>query len=412
MSSTDQPAPRWDRSAALRHRLADALQTDGALRSPPWRAAVEAVPREVFLPEFFRSITTPKQSEWEPITPEHVGAEEWLDLVYTDETWVTQLDHAVRPTDVEGPVPGAPTSSSTLPGLVVRMLEDLQVDDHSRVLEIGTGTGYSAALASHRLGTDRVTSVEVDPNVAARAAAALGRAGYGPHLVIGDGLAGAPAGAPYDRVIATCAVRHVPPAWIAQTRPGGLILTTLFGWLDASSGLVRLEVTGEGTARGQLLPGTVSFMMARPHEPVPLADDVPAWVQGPGAERRTDVGPDALDPWTGWASRFVAQLAAPTAQHLVLSQDGGPYVDYLIDQERRSFAALLAQPDGGCVVRQSGPVALWDAVEGAVTNWRRAGSPDLTEFEITVTPAGQRIWVQTHDGPLGWDLPWPTPPRR
>ncbi len=392
-------------SAALRRRLADALEAEGALRSPQWRDAVEAVPREVFLPAFFRRITTPKQSEWEPVTADLVGYRAWLDLVYTDQTWVTQLDHAITPTDVDRPVPGDPTSSSTLPGLVVRMLEDLAVDDRSQVLEVGTGTGYSAALTCQRLGASRVTSVEVDPGVAARAADALGRAGHQPHLVVGDGLAGHAAGAPYDRVIATCAVRHVPPAWIAQTRPGGSILTTLLGWLGASSGLVRLEVTGEGTARGRLLPGTVSFMMARPHEPAPLTDDVPGWVQGPGTERETDVGADALDPWTGWTSLFIAQLAAPTAQHLVLSQDGGPYVHYLIDQGRHSFAALLTRPDGGHLVRQSGPVALWDAVERDVTGWRRAGSPDLTDFEMTISPAGQRIWVDTPDGQLGWDLP-------
>ncbi|MEK8171022.1 rRNA adenine N-6-methyltransferase family protein [Streptomyces sp. M19] len=100
------------------------------------------------------------------------------------------------------------------------MNEALDVDDGMTVLEIGTGTGYSTALLCHRLGEDNVTSVEVDPEVARRADDALEAIGYSTWTVTGDGLLGHPRRAPYDRTIATCALRRIPHAWVRQTKPG------------------------------------------------------------------------------------------------------------------------------------------------------------------------------------------------
>ncbi|WP_141726977.1 methyltransferase domain-containing protein, partial [Streptomyces niveus] len=67
------------------------------------------------------------------------------------------------------------TSSASMPSVVAAMLRDLDVSDGMRVLEIGTGTGWNAALLAHRLGSGNVVSVEIDAEVVARARAALGR---------------------------------------------------------------------------------------------------------------------------------------------------------------------------------------------------------------------------------------------
>lgn len=390
---TDQPDE--ERATKLRRRLASDLQRAGSLRTPAWRAALENTPRHEFVPTFFCRVDTEHGTVWAPVTR---ADPRWLDLVYQDETLVTQLDRATTPGQVHEPVPGDPTSSSTLPSLVVEMLESLDIAVGMNVLEIGTGTGYSTALLCERLGDRHVTSIEYDPGIAANAATALARTCHRPHLITGDGLAGAPGQAPYDRIIATCAVRNIPASWIAQTRPGGRILVTVSGWLHGH-GLALLTVD-DGSADGRFLPGTVSFMIARPQAaplvPATVRDDLAVAVADAPA-RRTTVGGDVHNDWTG---AFVAQLAAPRAQWQGRRSNGGPWIDHYTDLSTRSCAALTPEPDGGWTVRQTGPVRLWDDIEHAVQNWREAGRPHTDQFHIHTDGHSQTISL----GRLTWTL--------
>ncbi|MEV6056728.1 ATP-grasp peptide maturase system methyltransferase [Streptomyces sp. NPDC052107] len=355
------------------------MTASGSLRTQPWKDAAAAVPRHGFLRKgFFRVVPGSSPTAWTPVLEDGDG---WLEACYADESLVTQIAGTIKPTDIRGEIMREPTSSSTLPSLVLRMLEDLKVEPDMNVLEIGTGTGYSTAVLCARLGGGRVTSIEYDEEVALRAREALGQLGTYPNLLIGDGLLGDDEGAPYDRIIATCAVRTVPAAWLEQTRPGGQILTTIGGWLSASE-LVRLTVHEDGTASGPVLGGQVSFMLARPHlaPPLGLLPDLSA-----GKEREAIIGADVLDDWT---TRFVAQFAVPTAQRLKLRQ-GQHDEDVLVDVETGSFAALHEE-GGRWIVRQSGP-PLWDAVEEYLGRWHAAGTPAVEEATVRVTPEGQSI---------------------
>ncbi|MGW7008993.1 ATP-grasp peptide maturase system methyltransferase, partial [Streptomyces sp. NPDC054933] len=211
---------------------------------------------------------------------------------------------------------------------------------------------------------------------------ALAGLNFWPNLVVGDGLAGHKDGAPYDRVIATCGVHTVPPEWIAQTRPGGEILVTICGWMNASE-LVRLTVAEDGTASGPVLGGQVSFMLARPHVP-PALGMLPDFASG--RARSTAIGPDVLDDWT---ARFVAQFAAPHAQRITLQRDGT--VEHVIlDVDAGSWAMLSEQP-GGWVVRQGGPNRLWDAIEDRLQCWQADGTPSAEKFVMTVSQEGQSL---------------------
>lgn len=183
--------------------LADRLVREGHLLDPRWRAAFAAVDRGLFVPYFFAPAAD--RPGWRIVEND----DEYRAGLYSDEVLVTQLgggyraDAAIRAGE---PVYDQPTSSSSAPSLMASMLESLAIGEDMRVLEVGTGTGYNAALLSHRLGDKNVTTVEIDPALAKRARSVLASAGFEPTVVVGDGAAGYLPNAPYDRVLATVAL--------------------------------------------------------------------------------------------------------------------------------------------------------------------------------------------------------------
>lgn len=374
-------------STSLRQALAAELAEGGHLTDPAWRAAVEAVPRELFLDDALFQVNG---SHWEPLHRSQLGEEEWLRQVYSDTTWVTRVD-GISAANATGALSGRPTSSSTLPSLVLRMLELADVREGAKVLEVGTGTGYSTAILCHRLGDEAVYSVEYDEHLAATAAQRLTAAGCSPHLLTGDGLRGYQDGADYDTVIATCAVRSIPPSWLWQLRDGGSIVTTVSGWMLAS-GLIRLVLDEEGVARGRFAGDEVSYMLARPHERPPR----PTFYPHAGVTRPTRISPDLLDDWT---AHFVAQLAAPSAE-LVRTAEGVA----LLDVATGSQAWTEPGGDGTWIVHQDGQLPLWDRVEDALALWQSEGAPDQAAFGMTVTEWDQTVWLGDPSGP-SWRLP-------
>ncbi|MFI0727637.1 ATP-grasp peptide maturase system methyltransferase [Streptomyces sp. NPDC021225] len=371
----------------LRHALADQISESGRMTDPAWRAAIEAVPRELFLgTELYR----PKGAAWEPVNLAELGEEEWLRLAYSDTTWVTQVD-GIDPADTPGPVVGRPTSSATLPSLVVRTLEVAGIREGDKVLEIGTGTGYSTAILCHRLGDANVTSIEYDPHLSKRAADRLRSIGYSPTLVTGDGLQGHSEGAEYDAIVATCAVRHIPRPWLWQVRDGGSITTTLSGWMIAS-GLIRLTLDDSGTATGRFTGDTISYMLARPHERPPR----PVFHRLPGQPRPSRIDPGLLQDWTG---HFIAQLAAPSAEFWTSGENDAVLADVATGSQ-----AWTEVGQDGWTVHQHGPLRLWDQVEVALRTWQKAGSPGQSALGMTVTDETQTVWLEVPNGP-SWELP-------
>ncbi|MFE2923243.1 methyltransferase domain-containing protein [Streptomyces goshikiensis] len=220
------------------------LDAAGVLVDPAWRAAFEGVPRHAFVPYFWTGRGAGHERLWgEDPDPEQRAR--WLRGVYTDTPLATRLRD------------GELVSSSSQPSLMAKMLNALDVRDGHRVLEIGTGTGYNAALLCHRLGDDLVTTVDLEEEITESARTHLAALGYRPTVVTGDGARGCPSRAPFDRILVTCTLPRIPPAWLGQCRPGARVLAPL------STGLIALTVRDAELAEGRFLHTSAYFVPLR-----------------------------------------------------------------------------------------------------------------------------------------------------
>ncbi|WP_338677704.1 methyltransferase [Streptomyces sp. SCSIO 30461] len=381
-----------ERARVLRARLADELERDGSLRSPEWRRAVERVPRHPFLPRFYRDAPGPDGvTRYTPVSPER-DADEWLTLIYRNKTWVTQLDNGATSTD-GAPVTGIPTSSSTLPGAVVRMLEDLDVPGKAPTFQAGGGSDYSTGLMCERLGDEFVTRSEYDPVLSAEGRERLASLGYRPRLVTGDAAQGCPEGAPYSRIIATYSPARVPAAWLEQSAPGGLILVSLVGSLDAY-GYIKLEKSSATEARGRFINGDVSFMPSREIARPELGPLMRAALDGRKHSQAVDtvLHPQMLDDQ---GLMWAAQLALPGTKRVGLTVDDCSGRWFL--HPDGSWAVLETHPDGSVRAFEGGTRPLWSELEKAATRWLSADRPGLERYGLIATANANLVWLDHPD---------------
>jgi methyltransferase of ATP-grasp peptide maturase system len=384
---------------------------DGAGLDPAWLEAFREVRREVFVPRFF--VQQPGEPGWCLVEAPNPA---WLTGVYSPAALITQIGgddtNASRARD--GRVHGAVTSSSSAPSLMAGMLQALDVHPGQRVLEIGTGTGYNAALLCHRLGSTHVTSIDIDPALVDAAAARLAQLGYTPQLRVGDGPAGWPDRAPFDRIIATVALPRIPDTWIAQTRAGGKILMPLD--LIGRAGLMAvLDVThdpavgaagtaGEsgGRAQGRFLPGYGGFMSLRAnlhhaHELLATLDETA------GKSRRTTLPVQAATAADS-PFEFLAALLTGGYDWLAFTPAAGGPVQTWLTRPDGSWACHVTTA-GAHTVRQGGPGRVWDAIEAAHTEWDRLRRPARDAFGLTVARGEHTLWLGDPDSEHHWPLP-------
>ncbi|MEV4824544.1 methyltransferase, FxLD system [Micromonospora sp. NPDC049274] len=181
-------------AADLRITLVDRLCAENVIRSSAVAAAMRQTPRHLFLPG------VPLQG------------------TYTDSPVYTKTDDC-----------GTKISAASQPRIVAKMLEQLDVRPGQRVMEVGAGTGYNAALLAAVVGdSERVVTIDVDEDLVDGARRHLAAAGVTTvDVVLDDGALGHPQGAPYDRIIATVGAYETPTAWLEQLAPDGRLVVPL-----------------------------------------------------------------------------------------------------------------------------------------------------------------------------------------
>jgi protein-L-isoaspartate(D-aspartate) O-methyltransferase len=173
---------------------------------------------------------------------------------------------------------GLPVSSSSQPAMMAIMLDQLGLEPGHRVLEIGTGTGYNAAVMSLVVGPGgEVVTIDIDPELVARARSSLLAAGYDAVTVkCADGGYGDPDGAPFDRIIVTAGAWDIAPAWLDQLGLGGrLVLPLSIRGIQLSVGLQRADEVWLSTSAWRC--GFVRMLgaFAGPEEVVSLGEPYP-----------------------------------------------------------------------------------------------------------------------------------------
>lgn len=188
---------------------------------------------------------------------------------------------------------GVPISSASQPAIVALMLEQLRVEPGMRILEVGAGTGYNAALLAELAGSHgHVVTLDIDAEIVAEARAHLDAAGYtGVRAIAADGAAGWPAEAPYDRIMLTASASDLTPAWLDQLAEGGLLVLPL--WLAGAEMSVALRKEGDTLRSESLTP--CGFMRLRGAEA--------------GDERRATL-PGGRQLFAGGAPRLAGPIAA------------------------------------------------------------------------------------------------------
>jgi protein-L-isoaspartate(D-aspartate) O-methyltransferase len=333
------------------------------------------------------------------------------------------------------------------------MLDQLEVKPGQRVLEIGAGTGYNAALLAHLAGPEgRVTTVDIDEDIVEAARAHLVAAGFGEvHVICGDGAQGYVPNAPYDRIILTVSAWDIAPAWIEQLTPDGRLVLPL-ALNGAVQKLVAFERTDDHLASisirdGSFMPlrgslaGPPLYSRVGPEDDCVLSlstprsvdtDRVYALLTGPYQDLATSIHVTQEDLWGGvslWLTLHAPNMCGimargETASRGIVPAAIGRSAAYtatmgLLDD---TGLCLLAGSNDGSPASESEPFSLTirsygqddglaDRLIGLLQEWDRAGRRSSAGLRIRAYPAnanpplssdGARIEKQLKQLVLDW----------
>jgi protein-L-isoaspartate(D-aspartate) O-methyltransferase len=371
--------------ARLRETLAESVTRDA---SPPVAEALRTVPRHLFLPG---------------VPPE---------AVYSDEAVVTKRD-----------ADGLPISSSSQPALMAAMLDRLALAPGQRILEIGAGTGYNAALISHIVGpAGTVVSIDIDQDIVETAREHLAAAGYPDVIVLcRDGAEGAAEYAPFDRLIATVGLSDLSPAWLDQLAPGARMVVPievrgpmLYVAFDRDGGhwaSRAVEPCGFIKVRGALagpsydipLTNEITLHLTEHRDLDPpeltraLHDPIPVTV-ATGTAAGTPRTMWGLHPWLAAGDTRTCEVAGrvsfPALAHAPIGQGDFGESYGLVDGGSIALLTVLAEEVAVAGYGADG-ASLAEALAEAVRAWDTAGRPGAAGLRMDAYPAGADVPADT-----------------
>lgn len=353
----------------LRRRLVNELRRQGTLHEEQVAEAFVTVPRHLFVPG-------------QPLKD-----------VYRDRAIITkQLD-------------GVGVSSSSQPAVMAVMLEQLDLQPGQRVLEIGAGTGYNAALLSHLVGKNGdVTTIDIDPETAEEARQHLRSAGYKQVKVLAaDGGFGHGESAPYDRIIVTAGCWQIPQAWVEQLVEGGILVLPL----RVNGAHVCLALRKDDGTLVSRRAAVCGFMPLRggfgvPHQQMQLPDArVAADIKLDTATRRSLArvfqdgrqvkvafprGRDAMNA----PLYYLILQGRPVLLVLGQTDSWGDTPFALAVSPKSAITLPWQRPKRGRLTLYGNDEAL-EFLRDALARWQAEGKPDLRDLHATVRPSRARL---------------------
>ncbi|MEU0951627.1 protein-L-isoaspartate O-methyltransferase [Streptomyces niveus] len=385
---------------AARTAMVARLEEEGALGPGTVRDALLVLPREVLMPQAYvrRSTVGKKPSRWDLLDwSEPLDRPELQGLLYDGASVLIQHNGEPLLGRTRGSRSGGLiTSMSTVVGLTVSLLDQLDLRSGQRVLDVGTGAGVTAAVACQVCGDSRVVTLDRDRHLTAAAAVRLADLGHRPQTVCGPGEHGCP-GRLFDRIFVSYAMEQVPMALAGQVAPGGRLLVNVTTRSPSWPALAVVERDEDGRLHAELRAVEFAHRAGHGMRRIFLTEEF--------RDRIAD------DPGT-WTQRSKLALPADTDRGFWLAADhvlgGGLVRDF--QAEHLSIGApdcgswMRVEPAGPrrWTVSTNGPRDISKEIQDLAVLWRSAGSPD--RYRLILDPTGgQRATSQC--GRLSWELP-------
>jgi protein-L-isoaspartate(D-aspartate) O-methyltransferase len=381
------------KSYQSRVELVATLREQGALRTDALAQAFLMTPRELFLPFFLEQ--EEGDFRWHRRTADAYDEHAWIAAIYRNEPLVTLVDER-----------RIPISSSSAPVVMAMMLEALEVGPGMSVLEIGTGSGYNAAVLAHLTGDPAlVTTIDLEEALARDARQVL-HEHVGPVAVeVGDGRQGVATRAPFDRIVATASAPGIPRAWYEQLVPGGRLVMDLQGSLYKSSFLI-LEKAADGSARGYFDPRYLYFMPLRPGESLAtrpvgrlLREPVTAHIELPADETAVTLLEHRDFLW--FLQWFLPGISLARSSG---GPDGRAFFT-LIDPQKETIIQLYLDKEAGMWSGdQRGGSHLWEKIQQAYALWNSLQRPGQTAYHVLWDQSAQSFRLMLQEAPSGASL--------